>query len=284
MSIRLSQGVVNAQAMGNGWGEIIKNSICVVYSGAQPTTADLAATPGTELVRFSLSSGAVTNPTRATALVDFTNTTGNLTVLTIGGTSIIGGTITYTSATQLAADTVTSINNTWTFPDYYAVVGGTSIGSVTYGSDPKIVYIIAPKNSGTSLNGLTVAGTVAGGTFAINGGSSTTLGGTGATAGVAAVNALSMLYPAVGGTTSKSGTWSGTASATGTAGWFRLLCTPNFDTGLTTLSTSNNDAYLILRIDGTIGTSGADMLVTSTSLVSAVSQTVTSFSLTVPSL
>jgi hypothetical protein len=283
MAIKLSQGVVNSLAMGQGWGEVIRNSVCIVYSGAQPSTPETGAAVGTELVRFTLSSGALTAETRATALVDFTSATGNCTALTIGGVSIIGGTVTYTTPTALAAAVAASINSTWSFPDYYAVVGGTIVGSITYGSDPKIIYIIAPKNSGTALNGLTVACTVAAGSVALNGGSSTTLGGTGATAGVAAVNALSMTYPPTAGVTSKSGTWTGTASATGTAGWFRIICDPNYDTGLATLSTTNDDARLIKRIDGSVGTSGADMLVTSAAITSTVSQTVTAFTLTVPS-
>lgn len=283
MGFKFSQGVVDALAAGCGWGDILKWSTCVVYSGSQPTTPESAATAGTELVRFTTSAGALTSETRATGLVDFTSATGNCTALTVGGTSVIGGTVTYTTPTALAAAVAASINSTFTFPDYYAVVGGTTVGSVTYGSDAKIVYIIAPKGSGTSLNGLTVACTVAAGSVAINGGSSTTLGGTGSTAGVAATNGLMITYPATSGTITSSGTWSGTASATGNAGWFRFLCTPNYDTGLTNLATTGDSEKLILRIDGTIGTSGADMIVSSTSITSGVLQTVSSFALTVPS-
>jgi len=304
MAIKLSRGVVNALAMGMGWGDIIRNSVCVVYAGAQPSTADIGATGGSELCRFWGSATPTAVETRATALIDFTNTTGNCTALTVGGTSIISGAVTYSTPTALAAAVAANINSYWTYPDYRAVVGGTTVGAVTYGSDAKIVYIIAPKNSGISLNGLTVATTVAAGTAAINGGSSTTLGGTGSTAGIAAAGTLDLTYPADTGMVSKSGTWqtanatqtvtgtaggsytsgAGGASASGTAVWFRLICNPNYDTGLITLSTTNDDAYLIHRIDGSVGTSGADMLVTSSAITSGVSQTVTSFTLTVPSI
>lgn len=287
MALRFSQGVVNNLAMGQGWGDILKNSTCVVYSGSQPTTADLAATPGTELVRFTTSGSALTAETRAAFKITLTGATGNITALTVGGVSIIDLTAlpTFTTVAALVTSAISSINSTWSYPDYYAVASGTTVGSQTYGSvDTASFWVIAPKNSGTNLNALTVACTVASGSApSINGGSSTTVGGTGAVAGVAASNGLVMTYPASGGVISKYGTWSGTASASGTAGWFRILCTPNFDTGLTNLSSSSDDAKLILRIDGTIGTSGSDMIVTSTSITSAVSQTVSTFSLTVPS-
>jgi hypothetical protein len=144
-------------------------------------------------------------------------------------------------------------------------------------------YIIAPKNSGASLNAQEVVCAVASGTPpAINDGDSTTIGGTSGIAGVAAVNGLSILYPAVGGVMSKSGNWKGTASASGTAGWFRILCTPNYDAGTTTLATTGDDAYRIMRIDGNVSTSGADMLVSSAVITSGIEQAVTSFSFTVP--
>ena len=287
MSLRFSQGVVNNLAVGNGWGDVIKGGTCVVYSGSQPTTADQAATAGTELVRFTIGSGALTAETRAAFKITLTGATGNVSALTVGGVSIIDLTAlpVFSTVAALVTSCISSINSSWTYPDYYAVPAGTTVGSVTYGTiDTASFYVIAPKNAGTALNSLTVVCTVASGTApVINAGSSTTVGGAGGTVGVANTNGLYMTYPAVAGAITKAGTWSGTASQTGTAGWFRILCTPNYDTGLTNLSTTSDDAKLIMRIDGTIGTSGADMIVTSTTVTSAVSQTVTTFTLTVPS-
>ena len=64
------------------------------------------------------------------------------------------------------------------------------------------------------------------------------------------------------GAISKTGTWSGTASASGTAGWFRI----------------ENGSY---RIDGTIGTSGQDMNLSSTSIISGGTVTINTASFTV---
>ncbi|MBF0345272.1 MAG: hypothetical protein HQL06_13715 [Nitrospirae bacterium] len=69
-----------------------------------------------------------------------------------------------------------------------------------------------------------------------------------------------------------SETWSGTAVATGTAGWFRLVA-PG-DSG----SSSQTDE----RLDGSVATSGAQLNMSSTSIVSGAVQTISTFSITMP--
>lgn len=67
--------------------------------------------------------------------------------------------------------------------------------------------------------------------------------------------------------------WEGTAGATGTAGWFRLfLLAESPDAGSTTLA----------RMDGAIGTSGGELNMSSTAVVSGAVQTITSFNVTLP--
>ncbi len=66
--------------------------------------------------------------------------------------------------------------------------------------------------------------------------------------------------------------WSGVASATGTATYFRLQL-PADGGGLSTSA---------LRMQGTIGTSGADLNMSSVSIVSAATQTIDTFDLTMP--
>ncbi len=69
-------------------------------------------------------------------------------------------------------------------------------------------------------------------------------------------------------------TWSGTASATGTAGWFRLfILAEDPATGSTTLA----------RMDGAIATSGGELNMSSTAVVIGAVQTITSFDVTLPS-
>ncbi len=81
------------------------------------------------------------------------------------------------------------------------------------------------------------------------------------------------LAAAVSGVLSKNADiWSGVASATGTASYFRLVV--NSDTGV--LSTTE------IRMQGTVGTSGADINMSSVSIVSGATQTVDTWDLTMP--
>jgi len=79
---------------------------------------------------------------------------------------------------------------------------------------------------------------------------------------------------ATNGTLSKSAaeTWSAVAAASGTAGWFRLSL----------LADTNGASTTAVRIDGSIGTFGADLNLTSTNIVSGATETVTAFDITLP--
>jgi hypothetical protein len=79
---------------------------------------------------------------------------------------------------------------------------------------------------------------------------------------------------AVSGTLSKAGaeTWTGTAGATGTAGWFRLQAAG--DSG----GSSSTDE----RLDGAISTSGAELNMSSTSIVATAVQAISTFQITIP--
>jgi hypothetical protein len=68
-------------------------------------------------------------------------------------------------------------------------------------------------------------------------------------------------------------TWSGSAAASGTAGYFRLLGNPADSGALDTA---------LPRIQGSIGTSGADLNMTSTSITSGATYTIDTFQLTLP--
>ncbi len=81
------------------------------------------------------------------------------------------------------------------------------------------------------------------------------------------------LAAAVSGVLSKNADiWSGVAGATGTASYFRLVV--NTDTGV--LSTTE------IRMQGTVGTSGADINMSSVSIVSGATQTIDTWDLTMP--
>lgn len=96
-----------------------------------------------------------------------------------------------------------------------------------------------------------------------------TIGGLGATG-------LTFASPAVAGVIAKTTaeSWAGTNVATGTASFFRLA--PSGDTG--TLSTT------AVRVQGSIGPVGTDMLMASTAMTAAQPFTLSYFNVTLPTL
>lgn len=87
---------------------------------------------------------------------------------------------------------------------------------------------------------------------------------------------LTFAAAASGGAITKnlSETWANNAVATGTAAFFRFVSST--DTGA--LSTTD------CRIQGSVNTSGADLNMTTTSLVSTTNYSISSFSVTLPTL
>ena len=73
---------------------------------------------------------------------------------------------------------------------------------------------------------------------------------------------------------SKAGaeTWTGTAGATGTAGWFRLQ----------TAGDGGGSSSTDERLDGAISTSGAELNMSSTSIVATAVQAISTFQITIP--
>ncbi len=87
---------------------------------------------------------------------------------------------------------------------------------------------------------------------------------TGTLLGTITVPATAFGAPA-SGAVAKAGTWSTTAVATGTAGWYRLR--------------NSGDT---IRQDGSVGTSGADAIIDNASIVSGGTITVNTFTITAP--
>jgi len=67
-------------------------------------------------------------------------------------------------------------------------------------------------------------------------------------------------------------TWSAVAAATGTAGYFRL----------SSLADANAQSTTLARLDGAIGTFGADLNLTTTAVVTGATHTVSQFDVTIP--
>jgi len=261
MAIRLSKGLRNFLLEGGSLKQGLANGIIKVYTGSQPSAADDAAT-GTLLCTYTLSSGAHTAEVRATGSLTISGTTsGSVDTVTVNSIDILGGAVTHTGDHNTTATAVAAaINNNPKNQLYVASSTGAS-GVVTLTAKPGL---------GTSVNGHAVSATATTctvGTF-VNIGS-----------GVAGVNPANGLRfgDSAAGTLIKDAaqTWTGVAAATGTAGWFRFQGSVS-DAG----SADSSEVYH--RLDGSIATSGADLNLTSTSIASGATQTISTFSVTMP--
>jgi len=92
--------------------------------------------------------------------------------------------------------------------------------------------------------------------------------------GAFASNPLHFAASAVGGKLSKSDSesWQGDGLADGTASWFRFYDSNDTSGASTTAA----------RFDGTVGTSGADLILTSTSIVNGATTTIDAADFTLP--
>lgn len=270
MALRFSPALQNFIAENGSWKDFFDDGSIEVYTGTQPATADLAVT-GTLLVTITSSSGAKTAEVKATGVVTLSGGTtagDNVTTFTLLGQEIMGSTTNWnTSLTQTAADVCLKINRN---PANKFVVA-TNVGAV--------ITLTAQPGLGTTLNAKAITTGVAGSMVAAV--TSTTFGsGTGGSvAGVAAANGLRMDYNAAAGVFSKDSTqtWSGVAVGAGTqtAGWFRFKSSV-VDAG------ALDSSAVFLRLDGNIATSGSNMDMTNTSITNGATQTVSTFSFTVP--
>lgn len=254
MALRLSTGLRNFCLAGGSVKDALQGGKLLIYTGAQPATADTAPS-GTLLATITAASGAHTAEVLATGTVTLSGSAGSVDTLTVDGIAIIDAAVPFnTSLTLTAADLATAINDAASDPEYTA----TSSGAV--------VTIKAKRGSGAGPNGFVVASTVttmtktdvnmAGGVTAVNG----------VSFGSASAGVLAKLASQI---------WSGVAGATGTAGWFRFVGAVA-DSGIT--DTTESD----FRLDGAISTSGAQLNMSSTSIVSGATQTISSFPITLP--
>lgn len=255
MTVKASKAVRNHMlGMGN-FGQIFKHGKLVIYTGAAPTNPEDAAT-GTALVTISDASGALTAEVLATGTVQVTGTTGSISTLTVNSVNIIAdhGTVPFnTSTAQTASDLVDAINRSRSYPKYSATLSGSS------------AIISAVRGSGTTPNTYVVdaTGTLATTDTNMSGG---VLGVNGLKFGAAAAGVLSKLT---------SQTWSGTIASSGTAGYWRLY-------GSVSDSGAADSTEAFPRLQGSIGVTASDINLTSTSLVAGATQTINSFSVTMP--
>lgn len=267
MAIRRSTALVNGLAQGYGVRELLRDGRIYLYTGTQPTTADLVPT-GTLLGTFTLSGGVYTSPTAATAIIGLSGSAGDIDTIYIGGS-----TFNLLSASVTCAK-VGAVFNTDCVNIAANINARQNPFNITATPSGETVILSTPYWFGAGANGLTVAVAGTTTTFAINGGSSSAFGGIGSTAGVTAVNGLNFGDVATDGAISKEATvWQCTAIASGTAGWFRYVAGG---------STVDGVADTDVRFDGTVATSGGDMTISSTAITSGAVYTISAGTITEP--
>jgi hypothetical protein len=254
MTLRLSTALRSHALSGGSLKESLQNGKILIYSGAQPATADAAPT-GTLLATITASSLAHTAEVQATGTITLSGSAGSVDGVTVNGVAIIDAPVPFdTSLTVTAQNLAAAINNSLSSPDYIASAAGA------------VVTLKAKRGVGALVNGHVVTATL------------TTLTATYANiaGGVTPANGLKFGTAAAGVLPKlASQTWSGVAVATGTAGWFRFVGSIA-DSGVS--DTTESD----IRMDGSISTSGAQLNMSSTNIVASATQTISSFPVTLP--
>lgn len=258
MALRSTAKLRDVMIKGQSFADAMSNCVLKYYTGAQPATAESAPT-GTLLCTFSDNGGALTREVLAAGSVALTGGgSGSVNTLTVDGKEIMGSATNFnTSLTQTASDIVKKINDNpknklWVASN----VGGTS----------QTITITAKPGLGTLANALTVAST----TTTITKTDTNTSGGVDAVNGLKWGNVLAAVLSKL-----ETQTWKGTPVAGGTAGWFRIEAAVNDAGGV-------DSSESIMRIDGAIGTSGAEINMQNTTITSGVDQTIQSFAITLP--
>jgi len=248
MTIKLSTGLRNNLVGARGLAASFAGGVIDVYNVSQPASAD-SAISGTRLGRVSISSATYVPETPATGTVTLSGAAGSILTLNVGSFNIIP-----ISPVPFVTDLATTAQALADAVNRNAIYTATASGAV--------VTLRAPAGTGDAHNGLTVLGTF------------TTLTATYAniSGGVDAVAGLQWGVPS-GGTISKSGTWSFSGAAAGTAACFRMKASALDADGASTTA---------VRLDGSVATSGGDMNLSNLLIAVDAPTTIDSFTVTMP--
>lgn len=257
MAFKVSKALRNALLESGSVKNFMSNCFLKVYTGSQPADADAAPT-GTLLCTYSDASGTPTREVLAQGTVTLdTGASGSVDTLTVNSIEVMGSATAFdTSLTITAANIATKINNN----PFNLLFLATSAGAVvTLTAKPGLGALAswAVASTATTITTTDVA-----------------VGTT--TAGVSALNGL-LWADAAAGVLVKESTqvWSGLAAAGGVAGWCRFEAAVS-DAG------GADSTESIYRMDGAVATSGAELNMATTTITISTTQTITSFTLTLP--
>ena len=246
MSLKLSQGLRDDMLglKGTIVGAIVGATLAFVDGGGSP---DSITDSGNGFLTAGFAPGDVLFVQGATTPANDTAITGAV-ILTVAAGTITFATGTVDTAEAGAAGTVVAVARGGSMKDIFK----DGVLRIYSGSQPT-----SPDNaaSGTLLLEVTESG----GTFAHG----------------AFANGLEFEDDPTEGEMEKASgeTWQGTGLVAGTAGWFRFCANP----------TDNGAASTTLpRIDGSVGSSGADLNMSSTTITVGATYTLDSFKLTLP--
>jgi len=257
MAWRPSKALRNAMLESGDFKHSMSNCVLKWYTGAQPATPETAPS-GSLLVTLSNASGALTREVLSVGSVDLTGGgAGSVDTITVNGIEIMGSSTPFnTSLAQTAADVAFKINNNPRNLLFTSFVTATDViniqGKPGLGALPNAWVVASTVTTITKTDS-----NMAGGVYAVNG----------LNWGDSAVNVITKL---------STQTWSGVAGASGSAGYFRFEAAVS-DAGGT------DSAEAILRVDGTIATSGAEINMGSVTITSGLTYTLDTFTVTLPS-
>jgi len=255
MALRLSKGLRNFLNEGGSLKQAFAGGIIELYTGAQPATADDAIS-GSLLVTYTDASGAHTPGVQSVGSVELTGGgSGSVDTLTVNSIEIMGSSTPFnTTLAQTAQDIVNKINDNERNMLFTASLSGNT------------VVITAKPGLGALPNGWAVVSAT----------TTITKTDTNMAGGVYSANGLKFGDSANGALVKKTGqSWSGVATGTGTAGWFRMK-------GAVSDAGALDSSEVYHRLDGNVGTSGANLNLSSTSIVTSATQTLSTFTLTEP--
>lgn len=265
MAIRLSTALRNYILNHGSLAEALAGSQMIVYSGTQPNGADDAHT-STILSYVVDNDGALVTNTGLNAYGNITLTGGaggTVDDVTVDGNSILSAAVPYnTSLTQTAADLAAAIRASVDI----------NHGLYVY-SDAAVVYLVAKKGYEAKFSGGVVSG------------SFTTITGTynnlGTQPGGTPANGLYFETSGLGATISKrtGQVWSGEVVNTGAASWFRIVGQSMMTSAEDDPSSADTDLKY-LRLDGSIGTADATLILNDVDLVVTEILTIADFTLT----
>jgi hypothetical protein len=254
MSLRYSTGYRNGLLQNRSFRELFNDGVIRIFSGSQPASADTGAT--------------------GTLLVTITRAAGTFSVSVLSGRQTDWVDVTAGTATETY--TITINGTTYT----YTMAGGDDASAIARGL-AKLVrdchIVNALPSIRTTQKGIVIEARCAGESYTVAVSTTASVGTISWASGYANSRLNGFLFgsASAGVIGKESGySWQGSAVVGGTAGWFRL--------------SENDDDYdadstSAVRLDGSVGTSGADLIVGTATLTANGLVTIDTANFTNPS-